>query len=41
MCVALFGAVQGIAQEKVRVPSTPLPDVDLLMKLVVEERTEC
>lgn len=41
MCVALFGAVQGIAQEKVRVPSTPLPDVDWLMKLVEEEHIEC
>lgn len=34
MCVALFGAVQGIAQEKVRVPQTPLPDAAWLMKMV-------
>lgn len=33
MCVALFGAVQGIVQEKVRVPDTPLPDVKWLMKM--------
>lgn len=37
MCVALFGAVQGIAQEKVRMPHTPLPDVGWLMKLVEVE----
>lgn len=37
MCVALFGAVQGIAQEKTRVPQTPLPDVRWLMKLVEVE----
>lgn len=41
MCVALFGAVQGIAQEKVRVPQTPLPNVKWLMKLVEEEITTC
>lgn len=41
MCVALFGAVQGIAQEKVRVPDTPLPDVKWLMKLVAEETESC
>lgn len=39
MCVALFGAVQGIAQEKVRMPDTPLPDVKWLMRMV-EEKTE-
>ena len=37
MCVALFGAVQGIAQEKVRMPDTPLPDAKWLMRLVEEE----
>lgn len=37
MCVALFGAVQGIAQEKVRMPQTPLPDIKWLMKLVEKE----
>lgn len=37
MCVALFGAVQGIAQEKVRMPHTPLPEVGWLMKLVEVE----
>lgn len=37
MCVALFGAVKGIAQEKVRIPHTPLPDVGWLMKLVEVE----
>lgn len=41
MCVALFGAVQGIAQEKVRIPNTPLPDVNWLIKLVEEESTRC
>lgn len=41
MCVALFGAVQGIAQEKVRVPETPLPDVKWLMRLVEEETESC
>lgn len=41
MCVALFGAVQGIAQEKVRVSDTPLPDVKWLMKLVAEETESC
>lgn len=37
MCVALFGAIQGIAQEKVRIPQTPLPDVKWLMRIVNEE----
>ena len=41
MCVALFGAVQGIAQEKVRMPDTPLPDVKWLMRLVEEETGSC
>lgn len=41
MCVALFGAVQGIAQEKVRIPQTPLPDVKWLMRLVEEETEQC
>lgn len=41
MCVALFGAVQGIAQEKVRMPDTPLPDVKWLMRMVEEETESC
>ena len=41
MCVALFGAVQGIAQEKVRMPDTPLPDLKWLMRLVEEETGAC
>lgn len=41
MCVALFGAVQGIAQEKVRMPDTPLPDAKWLMKLVEKETKSC
>lgn len=41
MCVALFGAVQGIAQEKVRMPDTPLPDAKWLMKLVEKENESC
>lgn len=35
LCVAIFGAIQGIAQEKVRIPSTPLPKIDWLMDLIV------
>ena len=34
MCVTLFGAVQGIAQEKVRISDTPLPDVKWLKRMV-------
>lgn len=41
MCVALFGAIQGIAQEKVRVPQTPLPDAKWLMKLMEREPASC
>lgn len=41
ICVALFGAVQGIAQEKVRMPDTPLPDAKWLMKLVEKENESC
>lgn len=37
MCVALFGAVQGIAQEKKWIPDTLLPDVKWLMRLVEKE----
>lgn len=39
MCIALFGAVQGIAQEKVRRPQSPLPDAMWLMR-IVEEKCE-
>ncbi len=35
LCVAVFGAIQGIAQEKVRIPSTPLPKTDWLMDVIV------
>lgn len=41
MCIALFGAIQGIAQEKVRRPQTPLPDVSWLMKLIERESISC
>lgn len=41
MCVALFGAIQGIAQEKVRRPGAPLPDVSWLMKLIERESVSC
>lgn len=41
MCVALFGAVQGIAQEKVRIPGTPLPEIGWLMKLIEEDIPSC
>lgn len=35
LCVAVFGAIQGIAQEKVRNPNTPLPKIDWLMDMIV------
>ncbi len=35
LCVAVFGAIQGIVQEKVRRPSTPLPKTDWLMDMIV------
>ena len=35
LCVAVFGAIQGIAQEKVRIPNTPLPKIDWLMDMIV------
>lgn len=35
LCVAIFGAIQGIAQEKVRIPNTPLPEIDWLMDMIV------
>ena len=35
LCVAVFGAIQGIAQEKVRIPDTPLPKIDWLMDMIV------
>ncbi len=34
LCVAFFGALQGIAQEKVRIQDTPLPDVEWLMDII-------
>lgn len=34
LCVAVFGAIQGIAQEKVRIPNTPLPKTDWLMDMM-------
>lgn len=36
LCVAVLGAVQGIAQEKVRIPDTPLPEIDWLMDMIVK-----
>lgn len=36
LCVAVFGAIQGIAQEKVRIPNTPLPKTDWLMDMIVK-----
>ena len=35
LCVAIFGAIQGIAQEKVRIPNTPLPKIDWLLDMIV------
>lgn len=35
LCVAVFGAIQGIAQEKVRIPNTPLPRVEWLMDMII------
>ena len=34
LCVAFFGAIQGIAQEKVRVPDTPMPKVEWLIDVL-------
>lgn len=34
LCVAFFGAIQGIAQEKVRVQDTPMPKVEWLMDMI-------
>lgn len=34
-CVAVFGAIQGIAQEKVRIPNTPLPKIEWIMDMIV------
>lgn len=36
LCVAILGAIQGIVQEKVRVPNTPLPKIDWLMDMIVK-----
>lgn len=36
LCVAVFGAIQGIAQEKVRIPRTPLPKAEWLMDMIVK-----
>lgn len=36
LCVAVLGAIQGIAQEKVRIPDTPLPEIDWLMDMIVD-----
>ncbi|KNZ42259.1 TetR/AcrR family transcriptional regulator [Acetobacterium bakii] len=38
MCVAFFGTIQGVAQEKVRMPETPMPEVEWLMDMIVGER---
>lgn len=40
LCVAIFGAVQGIAQEKARTPDTPLPEIDWLMNMLAERGTQ-
>ena len=34
LCVAFFGAIQGIAQEKVRVADTPMPDAVWWMNIL-------
>ena len=39
LCVAIFGAIQGIAQEKVRIPNTPLPKIDWLMDMIVDRKS--
>ena len=35
LCAAIFGAIQGIAQEKVRTPGTPLPKIEWIMDMIV------
>lgn len=34
LCVAFFGAIQGIAQEKVRIRDTPIPEVKWVMDII-------
>lgn len=34
LCVAFFGAIQGIAQEKVRAQDTPMPKVEWLLDII-------
>jgi Transcriptional regulator len=34
LCVAFFGAIQGIAQERVRIQDTPIPEVEWLMDII-------
>lgn len=34
LCVTFLGAIQGIAQEKVRVPDTPMPETAWLMSIL-------
>ncbi|MFA9466450.1 MAG: TetR/AcrR family transcriptional regulator [Velocimicrobium sp.] len=34
LCVAFFGAIQGIAQERVRVQNTPMPEAEWLMDII-------
>lgn len=34
LCITIFEAMQGIAQEKVRIPNTPLPKIDWLMDMI-------
>ena len=34
LCVAFFGAIQGIAQEKFRIQDTPMPKVEWLMDII-------
>lgn len=35
LCVAIFGAIQGIAQEKASSPDTPLPKPEWLMDMII------
>ena len=36
VCVAFLGAIQGIAQEKVRVEETPLPEKEWIMDILLK-----
>lgn len=37
LCLLIFGALQGIVQEKVRNPESPIPKAEWLMKIILKE----